>query len=869
MIPNEPHPDLGLDLASDTAQDDDTGRISLSSTTNTTTNTTHSARPGMQVDDHDRWHPLDLQDDPSFEGLLHHPMSTSTPQKGSAVAYSNTSFQEESSDDNEEDELGPRGMRLTRQRLANLPLVVEEAQHKLSSTTTISNARGSLGRGPLSSPMYAPSPSTGSSTLVDPREDELDHMMARRRLKGKAKPTRDDEETTLRHGTNGRNGGGVTTLREEVEEDEDEEEEARTEIPTPRTRPYDDERSTSPPQPFTHPTPRRRGVKLESYVQSHTTPRYNTSRGGSTALPTATAQAPASSPPMSSREPITATTQGTSTPAPRSRHTGRAQILDAFNRFIEGPNGALTLSAERRAALTRKNVQAEAETQAALNKSKPSSLKASSSSSTGRSNLTNLATPHPTGYYAFASGSTKTTTTNNSRVKREEEEGGFAASPSVGGTRGFRNRMTRGKGYEGEKEEPIRKPFANNRFARQAFEEEGDRSRERNPRTQEYEGDNSAQEEEEDVEEEEEQGEEAVYRATGGGRSAIEYAMAKSFIASPVKSKLRPKIIPPSPTRTPLSKRSSTTPPSSTKNLKKLSFISPSKSPVHSPPPRMTKMTTGVTTYQNPEHLFPSEEEEAEMSREAREADQYLLELVEELARIVRSRSVESSREEEEEEESEELGYGRRGLNDEKEALLRRNEDVLREAEECLREGRELEEELREEEREGKMNEATTQDLLRRLHEAEAIDDTLLSRMDALRLSLDTLGRDLGAQVSLAVQTKLEQEASKRGNWLLWGVACHLANYRASRLYDSSFIDPFAHPALYYISPSTTSHSISEETLAVFSPVPRRGRESDHDGFKYLSLVMRDLVGRVAVWDKGFAVGGMGSSRGMVERVPF
>ncbi|SGY19047.1 BQ5605_C014g07546 [Microbotryum silenes-dioicae] len=907
--------------------DNDTGRISLSTAT-----TTHDLAVRGGREDEDRWDPLDLQDDPSFEGLLTRPGQTSTPQKARGMNKGLFDQDEEPSSE-ADDWLRGDGIRLTRQRLANLPLVDAEAQQRTHSSTSITNTR--IARG-ASSPIYAPSPSTGSSTLVDPREDEIDLIMARRRLKEKARAGREQgEEVTIRH------GNGVTTLREEAE---DEEEEARTEIAAPRTRPNNehDHRSPSPPRPFSNPTPRRRGAPLESYLQSHTTPRYTTSR--TSPLPTATPLAPGSFPPIPSRTPLPPS-QLSSTPLPR--HTGRAQILDAFNRFIQGPNGALTLSAERRAALTRKNVRAEAEAREVLMRSKTSSVGSSQLKRSNSTMRTVKGTPHPTGWYAFEPRAIETGDTE-------------ASSPNV--------RNGRGEAQDREAQ-PKSKPFTNTRFKRQDFvEDEGDRSRERNSRTQGYEGDDSAPEEEDDVEQEEGEEEEAVYRATGGGRSAIEYAMAKSFIASPVKTKPRvnspprstipprpmtppsptppelppmpptpspqssptarrrrvplttqtnssssaaatpsfrsltkkvlpqsstpprsppplprtthpdhprsstpprsTRFIPPSPSRTPLSKRSSTTPPSK-KPTPKLPFVSPSKSPVNSPPPRVT--------YQVQERSFRNEKEEQEQIDPSRDDDQHLLELVEELARIVRSRSIESSREE----SGENLDEGARGFYGEEDAaLLRRNEDVLREAEECVREGRDLEVVLRGEEREGKMNEATIQTLLQRLDEAETIDESLLSRMDALRSTLDTLGRDLGAQVSLAVQTKLEEEASQRGNWLMWGVACQfvliwvvmcLANYRASRLYDSSFIDPFTHPALYYISPSTTTHHISEETLALFSPVPIRGRGVGQRGLNYVLLVMRRLVGGIGRGEKGFGfgMGGMGKGRGVVERVPF
>ena len=192
--------------------------------------------------------------------------------------------------------------------------------------------------------LYAPSPSTGSSTLVEREEEGFVKVR--------------DLETTARRG-----GRRVdrTVMEEEGEEDQ------RTEMPLSSSNRDEEEGSSSSPRPQ-----RRSKVgDLANYIDarlsvsapSSSTPRRSPKSRrqlASSTLPPQTPHAPGAFPsssrkvrpssptPLSPSEtPVRPTTTRQKTPPSSSS----AQIHDAFARLITGPNGALSNSAERRIAM--------------------------------------------------------------------------------------------------------------------------------------------------------------------------------------------------------------------------------------------------------------------------------------------------------------------------------------------------------------------------------------------------------------------------------------------------------------------------------------------------------------------------------------
>lgn len=232
--------------------------------------------------------------------------------------------------------------RLTRRSLATHLQEGDLVQPYSNSLTPrgIALPQGKYIRGEL----YAPSPSTGSSTLVEREEEGFVKVR--------------DTETTA-----GRGARRVdrTVMEEEGEEDQ------RTEMPLSSSNRDQEEGSSSSPRPQ-----RRSKVgDLANYIDarlsvsapSSSTPRRSPksrSRLASSTLPPQTPHAPGAFP-SSSRK----VRQSSPTPPPASETPVRpaatrpktppssssAQIHDAFARLITGPNGALSNSAERRIAM--------------------------------------------------------------------------------------------------------------------------------------------------------------------------------------------------------------------------------------------------------------------------------------------------------------------------------------------------------------------------------------------------------------------------------------------------------------------------------------------------------------------------------------
>ncbi|GAA5961692.1 hypothetical protein JCM3765_000478 [Sporobolomyces pararoseus] len=324
---------------------------------------------------------LDLpedSDDPSFNSQR---VATSTPRKTRRLGRRG---EEEEERDQEElrlsdteslelldDRAIEKGMerfeeqqqqaRLTRRSLATHLEERDLLQPYYSNSLTprgISVPQAKFVRGEL----YAPSPSTGSSTLVEREEEGFS------KLRGGG----GEGETTLRR--NGKSARRSTRAEDIVYENEEEEEDQRTEMQSfssarngPQEAEEEDGSSSSP-----GPSTRRSTVgDLATYIDARlstsappsSTPRRSpkSRRHLNSALPPQTPHAPGAfpsstrksrpSPPPSSETPARPLSSSTRQKTPPSNGSSSAQIHDAFARLITGPKGALTTSAERRIAM--------------------------------------------------------------------------------------------------------------------------------------------------------------------------------------------------------------------------------------------------------------------------------------------------------------------------------------------------------------------------------------------------------------------------------------------------------------------------------------------------------------------------------------
>ncbi|BGP33758.1 hypothetical protein JCM10296v2_005562 [Rhodotorula toruloides] len=232
--------------------------------------------------------------------------------------------------------------------------------------------------------LYAPSPSTGSSTLVDREED------FRRWKEGR------EEEVTMK----GARSAATGRYEGEADGSEDDHE---TVLP-----PGSEDGSSSSPRPR-----RSRVGDLASYIDARlsasasaqTTPRKTSRRqrrdpttpAAPGAFPSSVRKSGSSFRPSASHPSYATPSLRASTNVPLAEtpsSTGSSQIHDAFKRLITGPDGALAHSAERRAVLEA-NV-------------------------TGPSPARNEPpTPHPAGYYAFVPSSSLPLEKKPSRWERQ------------------------------------------------------------------------------------------------------------------------------------------------------------------------------------------------------------------------------------------------------------------------------------------------------------------------------------------------------------------------------------------------------------------------------------------------------------------
>ncbi|BGP41832.1 hypothetical protein JCM10449v2_005823 [Rhodotorula kratochvilovae] len=317
-------------------------------------------------------------DDPSFD--LEH-VHTSTPRRsGHAARYP----LERGGDADDEDPLHAsdteslnlddadidRGLRTANAARASTtpPLtrrsLLQLSQPPLASSSARDGPPARLAhsfRRDIRADLYAPSPSTGSSTLVD-RDEDLTRKAA-----GAA-----DDELTLRRARIELSSRRDVLLEEDIEDD------AGTVLPVAGGS--EDGESSSP-------RPRRSRVgDLASYVDakmSSSTPRRSPkhNRHAPTTPAAQGAFPPSARKPSSFRSPSSFSTphhaQSAALASGGSGGTPASQIHDAFARLITGPDGALAHSAERRATLA-----AQALVPSPARTAEPP-------------------TPHPAGYYAF------------------------------------------------------------------------------------------------------------------------------------------------------------------------------------------------------------------------------------------------------------------------------------------------------------------------------------------------------------------------------------------------------------------------------------------------------------------------------------
>ncbi|BGP64256.1 hypothetical protein NBRC10512v2_005611 [Rhodotorula toruloides] len=232
--------------------------------------------------------------------------------------------------------------------------------------------------------LYAPSPSTGSSTLVDREEDfrrwkegreeevtmQGPRLAANGRYEGEADGSEDDHETVQPPGSEDGSSSSPRPRRSRVGD----------------LASYIDARLSASASPQTTPRKRPRRQRREP-----TTP---AAPGAfpSSARKSGSSFRPSASHPSYATPSLRASTNAPSAETPTS--TGSSQIHDAFKRLITGPDGALAHSAERRAVLEA-NV-------------------------TGPSPARNEPpTPHPAGYYAFVPSSSLPLEKKPSRWERQ------------------------------------------------------------------------------------------------------------------------------------------------------------------------------------------------------------------------------------------------------------------------------------------------------------------------------------------------------------------------------------------------------------------------------------------------------------------
>ncbi|GAA5902745.1 uncharacterized protein JCM6883_007227 [Sporobolomyces salmoneus] len=873
-------------------------------------------------------HALELpsdSDDPSFSSQR---VVTSTPRK------SRTSYREEEEErDQTEDDLRlsdtesleplddqaiERGMerfeeeqRLTRRSLAtHLKERDSLLQPYYSNSLTprgITVPQMKFTRGEL----YAPSPSTGSSTLVE-REEE-----------GFAK-FRNEGETTVRRG-----GKGVTrtTLeRDVVYENEEEEEDQRTEIQSfssARNRPDEQQQEEEEGGSSSSPRPSNRRSTvgdLATYIDarlSHSTPSNSTTprrspksrrQLSSSTLPPQTPHAPGAFP-LSARKTKTSPGASAETPVrsqlssssnrqktPPSNGSSSAQIHDAFARYITGPKGALTNSAERRMAMQQAT--------------------SSSLSTPGPGSREKLEMPDFAGRYSFVPSSALPV-----EKQRRKEINGEARPTNL-------ETALRRVGEREEENEFVRR-------RRQEYDQERVRESE------------AVEREEEDIPASEED------EIRIAQRSAIDFAMARDETEEdasteesppptedrPLHAELRNSVrfvepaSPPKRARTPSPpprplERSRTTParqlrapspelpdlpplppvlaPDSPEPIRSLppssSFRrshsvsrrqsslrdpivpldspatpprqpifeprspSPPRSPIHLDPPKSSTPPRRTVQPPNPDATPPRASpsplarrlvktsppsppsepvftpQPIDSEEQVPEEDPSIPLLVNQLSAAVRALTAAHASPKSSPRKVRQSSVV--ASNDELAKQLTRRK------EESERKRKELEEELMQLESREQAEISQRNDVVRQLAETYEIEHELGSKVEELRKSIAEMGQLVGDQVAQAVHETLHQESRKRAHWLalafcfqlgLFWLVLRLANARSLSLLDSSYYDPFKpHEFSLLLSPYTEDVPLHPDTIALFTPYV--SSHSSWSGIETTASILRGSV---------------------------
>ncbi|KAK4050337.1 hypothetical protein OIO90_005130 [Microbotryomycetes sp. JL221] len=693
----------------------------------------------------------------------------------------------------------------------------------------------------------APSPSTGSSTLVDewPRQS-LTRTIHREKGKTRA----------LQHFEPPLNSSAAVAIAEEHGDDTHVDNE-------------DDDASSSSPRPFRSRTSTRRD--LSSYLESRsstikTPPPFRKSHP----LPSQTPHAPGAFPSTLStrnrtlRQSVPESTRSTMTTS-ATPGSGTKQIQDAFHRFIHGPDGALTQSAEKRAAL------AAALSASAQKQSPYGNVKTSPREEKG--------TPHPAGFYAFtpkhalpvSKRSSGTARTRQHDVSNEEDE------PE----RGDDSPSARAKTYDTKLERTLRhiRELQRETEMRQSHEPDevhlvdNKATRQQRPERA-YEGDDSSS-----AAEESEQSDSAPIQAQ---RSAIEFAMARSFAlpqssstlpigetsnerlavpptpplrSSPSKNNRRRVVTPPSPGLPELPPSITPSPQSSPTQVRELPRRSPhtrqsssmtvqqQQSPRHQAS-SSTRQTENVmqkqTTKVSPKSLRSSQTRSPSRSPTSTRvqesihdisAEDSLSAIVAELASAVRAlkeptidqndlpTKIPTSLHLHQNPPSilTELLTTRKSESDKRRQTLETELNVLDSETNQAMEKREV--------------------MLDQLLEAQTIEATLSSQIDQLRQSVERMG----IHAADVVRETLQTESRKRTQWfvvafliqlVLFLLMLRIAQTRSEYLYETLYYDPF-NPALAPSSHWSLSsdmagaRSLLPETLQLFAtdghPNTKRG----------------------------------------------
>ncbi|GJN92814.1 hypothetical protein Rhopal_005852-T1 [Rhodotorula paludigena] len=620
------------------------------------------------------------------------------------------------------------------------------------------------------SELYAPSPSTGSSTLVD-RDDDITR---------KGVLVHGEDDVTLRRTRLelSRHEGIV----EETDEDQG------TVLPPGGS----DDGSSSSPRPLR----RARVGDLASYVDARMSASTSTQRTPRRSPPSAryaptTPSAPGAFP-SSTRKSPSFRSLSSSLPAASASNppsTSSHQIQDAFKRLITGPDGALAHSAERRAALA--------------------------AAATGPSPARNEPpTPHPAGYYAFVPSTTLPLErgTTSRREKRHEqalhEEDDRLDTPS------------RAQAQPSKLDRALRH-LAQAQHEARAVDSASEVDLDEYFRPGAMNGTLG------------DQAEGPAPDAHFAGRSAIDFAMARSFAheqGGPVG----------------YAPRSSAD--EEDLSLSRTAARSPALSPAREGEPAIGRLLG------SPVRQPKREQDEADRS-----AKETVQDLVSQLADAVQALTAARDA----------VSLAPAARLDERGLPLARADELRGELERRKKESEkrrtELQEEMHEiEARDGKESDRRAA-MLDQLAETYEIEQELGFKVDELKRSIEGMGQLVGNQVAHAVGQTLQLDTQRRSRWLFIAFCAQLtifllflrfANSRALALYDSTYYDPF-HPALFHLlssySPRSSSPSflslaapadphLSLETLAAFAPYPPSTGTPAWTPLAALELVLKRLA---------------------------